>query len=120
MACIVYRTDSAGRTYAYSSESFWDKEKHQPRSKRTYLGRVDPVTGEILKGRQPRGSSKERLDQHLEEAGDVRVQELHSELEAKNAEITRLKEENEALKKRVMELSSIYREVSSLLSRANV
>ena len=47
----MYRTDSGDWVCAYSSESYWDKEKHQPRSKRTYLGRVNPEIGEIIKGR---------------------------------------------------------------------
>jgi hypothetical protein len=34
--------------YAYESISYWDKEKKQPRSKRKYLGKVDPETGDII------------------------------------------------------------------------
>ena len=36
-----------GKTYIYKCESYWDKEKKQPRQKRTYLGRKDEVTGRI-------------------------------------------------------------------------
>ena len=46
---IVRQTDKrSGITYAYESISFWHKEKRQSRSKRTLIGRVDPITGEIL------------------------------------------------------------------------
>ena len=46
MSCIVYQTDKkTGVKYAYESVSYWDKEKQQPRSKRKYIGRVDPNTG---------------------------------------------------------------------------
>ena len=49
MSCIVYQTDKrTGITYAYESISYWDKEKQQPRSKRKYIGKVDPVTKEII------------------------------------------------------------------------
>lgn len=49
MAAVVYQTDKrSGITYAYQSISFWDKEKQQSRSKRTLIGRVDKVTGEIV------------------------------------------------------------------------
>lgn len=49
MACIVYQVDKrTGIKYAYSSESYWDKDKKQPRSKRTFLGKVDPITGDII------------------------------------------------------------------------
>ena len=43
MACIVYQIDKkTGAKFAYESVSYWDKEKKQPRSKRKYLGKVDP------------------------------------------------------------------------------
>lgn len=49
MATIVYQKDKrSGITYAYESVSYWDKEKKQSRAKRTLIGRVDPITGEIV------------------------------------------------------------------------
>lgn len=49
MAAIVYQKDSrSGITYAYESVSYWDKDKQQSRAKRKLIGRVDPVTGEIV------------------------------------------------------------------------
>lgn len=49
MAAIVYQHDKrSGITYAYESVSHWDKEKKQSRSKRRLIGRVDPVTKEIV------------------------------------------------------------------------
>ena len=34
--------------YAYEAESYYDKEKKQPRQRRKYLGRVDLLTGRIV------------------------------------------------------------------------
>ena len=34
--------------YLYDVESYWDKEKKQSRQKRTYVGKKDPKTGEVL------------------------------------------------------------------------
>ena len=49
MATIVYQKNSkTGTVYAYESESYWDKEKKQPRSRRRYLGKLDPETNEII------------------------------------------------------------------------
>ena len=49
MVAIVYQTDKrSGITYAYQSISRWDKEKKLSRAKRTLIGRVDKVTGEII------------------------------------------------------------------------
>ena len=51
----------SGITYVYESVSYWDKEKKQPRSKRTLIGRLDPTTGEIVPtdGRGKRRAQKE-------------------------------------------------------------
>lgn len=49
MVAIVYQKDKrSGITYAYQSISFWDKEKKQSRARRTLIGRVDNITGEIV------------------------------------------------------------------------
>jgi len=34
--------------YLYEVESYWDKEKKQPRQKRTYLGKKDPESGKLI------------------------------------------------------------------------
>ena len=49
MSAIVYQKNKkTGAVYAYESESYWDKEKKQPRSRRRYLGKLDPETGTII------------------------------------------------------------------------
>lgn len=49
MPCIVYHTDPKnGITYAYESRSFRDPETKKVRTKKTYVGRVDSITGEII------------------------------------------------------------------------
>jgi len=49
MALIKHLDKRSGITYVYESESFWDKEKKQPRSRRKLIGRLDRETGEIVK-----------------------------------------------------------------------
>ena len=34
--------------YVYNVESYWDKQKKQPRQTKTYLGKKDPETGKII------------------------------------------------------------------------
>ena len=48
MAIINQYDKRSGITYVYESTSYWDKEKQQPRSNRTLIGKRDPVTGEIV------------------------------------------------------------------------
>ena len=47
MAIVKQHDRRIGVTYAYESASYWDSEKKQSRSKRSLVGIVDPVTGEI-------------------------------------------------------------------------
>lgn len=40
----------SGYTYVYEIlENYWDKEKKQARNKRRLVGKIDPVTGEIIR-----------------------------------------------------------------------
>ena len=48
MAIINQLDKRSGITYVYESVSYWDKEKQQPRAKRTLIGKRDPATGQIL------------------------------------------------------------------------
>ncbi len=60
MAIVKQLDKRSGITYVYESTSFWDREKKQPRSKRTLIGRLDPETGEVIPtdGRGKRRSQK--------------------------------------------------------------
>ena len=49
MSIIKHLDKRSGITYIYDSQSYWDKDKQQPRSKRVLIGRLDPESGEILK-----------------------------------------------------------------------
>src|SRR5665647_2659577 len=69
MAAIVYQTSKqTGITYAYESVSYWDKEKQQSRAKRKCIGRVDPVTNEIIPTRK-RGASAVEPKEELAKRG---------------------------------------------------
>lgn len=60
MAIITQTDKRSGITYAYETTYYWDKEKQQSRSKRVCIGKVDPVSGEIIptRGRAKKGESK--------------------------------------------------------------
>ena len=48
MAMIKQLDKRSGITYVYESTSYWDRDKKQPRSKRTLIGRLDPDSGEVV------------------------------------------------------------------------
>ena len=49
MSTVIKLHDKrSGNTYFYESESYWDREKQQPRSRRKLIGKLDPVTGKMV------------------------------------------------------------------------
>ncbi len=48
MSQVKVTNKKSGITYVYESESYWDKEKEQPRNKRKLIGKIDPETGKII------------------------------------------------------------------------
>ena len=94
MACVVYQVDKrTGIKYAYSSESYWDKDKKQPRSKRTFLGRVDPETGEII-SKKTRGSLKAEDSPHsISTETEQQIDSLNKQLLEKDLLISDIRNE---------------------------
>lgn len=78
MAIIHQHDKRSGITYAYESHSYWDKEKKMSRAKRTLIGRVDPVTGDIVPtdGRCRKAKAKKK-------GKDTDYKELYGRLEKK-------------------------------------
>jgi len=69
---IIYHTDKrVGITYAYENESYWDKEKQQPRSHRKLIGRLDEVSGEIVPTREYRKNREKAEDTAALKPGPV-------------------------------------------------
>ena len=48
MAIIKQFDKRSGITYVYDSKTYYDKDKKCSREKRTLIGKLDPVTGEII------------------------------------------------------------------------
>ena len=117
MSCIVYQTDKkTGVKYAYESVSYWDKEKQQPRSKRTYIGRVDPVTNEIIRKKERNTHSADEL----QEDSANELEKLRKELALKEEEIrsltSALKEKNRTISRLSKSLNKIREMAESELS----
>lgn len=102
---IVHQKDKrTGVTYVYDSESYWDKEKKQPRSKRILIGKLDEATGEII----PTGKSgrKKTIPEKAAELNEVStpITDQVNLLVKKDAIISSLKAENATLKKEKQEI----------------
>lgn len=114
MSCIVYQTDKrTGIKYAYESISYWDKDKKQPRSKRKYLGKVDPVSGEIITSRNKK-RSMDGNGQSETAACDSVITQLQEELLEKKIQIETLRKELQALTARYEEAKALIGKIASL------
>ncbi len=116
MSSIIKKFNKqTGVTYVYESESYWDKEKKQPRSRRKLIGKIDEETGEIVPT-GGRGNHKKREladipenlfpDRNLEALCMEQAEQIRQD----EAEIT-------ALKKQVMELTLSVNEYKRRLSK---
>lgn len=102
---IVKHTDKrTGVTYVYESESYWDKEKKQPRSKRTLVGKLDEATGEIIPtGKSGRKKTIPKKAVVITEESTPITDQINL-LTEKDEIIRSLKAENAALKKEKQEI----------------
>ncbi len=114
MAFIVYQTNSkTGTVYAYSQEAYRDPVTKRPKSKKTYLGRVDPVTKQIIKkntegkrNRQKLGLDAVPLEQRSDEADELIVRQAQL-IESQKRQIAELTRMNERLLKDFQKLKAI-------------
>ena len=106
MASIVYQIDKkTGAKYAFESISYWDKDKKQPRSKRKYLGKVDPETGNIIPSRGRSVHSDEKSPQMNDD-----IHKLYDEIKDRDRTI-------EALRKELDEMAGKYEELLLTLQK---
>ena len=103
MSSIVYQTDRRSvSTYAYRSEPVRDPVTGRPSQRRTYLGRVDPETGEIV----PMAAKGKR-----NRVGEAPQEPLTV------AESSSLRDESERLRAEVLRLQARVDELEGLVSR---
>ncbi len=116
MASIIKQLNKkTGVIYVYESESYWDKEKKQPRSRRKLIGRIDEETGEIVptggKGRSKKRKLTDIPETFSTDSGlEALCQEQAEQLRQNDLEIS-------ALKKQVMELTLSVNEYKRRLSK---
>ena len=108
-----------GVTYVYEVvENYWDKEKKQSRSKRKLIGKIDPVTGEIVptfsRGRPKKSDDSadykvlyEKTQKELA-AKDKRIAELEGVIrDYLKDEVNALDETESSLKQRRIKAESL-------------
>ena len=96
MASIVKHKSKNGTIYVYENESYWDSEKKQPRSHRHLIGKIDPVTGEVVPTGK-RGPKKQTVQKDETASSDTSSSDIEELIAEKNEEIKRLRKENRDL-----------------------
>ena len=114
-------------TYVYESESYWDPEKKQSRSRRRLIGKVDPATGEIVpcgkRGRKPKdpdkagapsaqGTPVSPADRYS--AAMQQIRDMRTEIGRKDEEISSLRKENKKLRNVISRMDDLSEQISDM------
>lgn len=117
MASIVKMYNKkSGVTYVYESESYWDKEKQQPRNRRKLIGKLDPETGKVVptakKGRKSASVEIEEATAQVQNPDAV----LHQSalLKQKDDEIAALRKKVKLLEAQCSGMEEVVRRIRSL------
>ena len=90
-------------TYVYESISYWDPEKKQSRAKRRLIGKLDPVSGEVIptgkKGRKKKEPEEtaSKAPSLSQEDADL-IYNLRVEISTFKSRIEALEDENRRLR----------------------
>lgn len=115
MALVKYFDKRVGVTYVYSSESYYDSEKHQSRSRRKLIGKIDPDTGEIVPTGK-RGRPLKETNDVDESAPDYRkmYENALSEIADKDKRIASLEQELAEARNSAREYAQTIQKISDL------
>lgn len=113
MARIEHYDKRVGITYVYESESYYDSENHQSRSKRKLIGKIDPETGEMV----PTGK-KGRPSKNITSNDDVDYEKqcktLQNQFKKAEEKIKNLEAELKVASSSVNNYHKILQKISSL------
>ncbi|MCD8301239.1 MAG: hypothetical protein LUC41_08785 [Clostridiales bacterium] len=108
MSSIVKcRDNRTGVVYVYESESYWDKEKKQPRARRKIIGKIDPDTGEIV---PTAGRGRKKKDPETSSGSASEAEQRIAALEKTNDEL------NELLRQRDLKIELQAQEIEKMHS----
>lgn len=120
MSIVKYTNKKTGIVSWYESTSHYDPETKQSRPVRKYLGREDPVTGELIPSTGQRGRKKGDTtgsDNGSSSSRENAVNALMSKYEKKIASLEALIiEQKSTIKQLEAEKASVVKKLSSLLN----
>ena len=114
MSIVKIKNKTTGITYVYESESYWDKEKKQPRNHRTLIGKLDE-NGEIVptgKRGRPR-----KIDPVLTDEDRRKIEKKQEDIEYYKQELTNAQAEAAGLRQQVRKLTREKQEILDALQK---
>ena len=96
MAIIKQLNKKTGVTYVFESRSYRDKTTKQPRSERHLIGKIDPITGEIVPTRKKASKRTTCSDEDVSSFPSQAEQQPSvswDSLQSMNSEMTELRNE---------------------------
>ncbi len=119
MAIIKQYHKDTDTTYVYKSESYWDPELKQARSKRTCIGKIDPVTGQVVPTGK-RGRKKTTPEKAVDNDEYSKVLASHETVQKENlmlsARIKELEKELSVASEQLRAHKDVARKISDLAS----
>ena len=119
MSIVKYTNKKTGVVTLYESTSHYDPETKQSRPVRKYLGREDPVTGELIPSSRKRGRKKDIPDDIgvtsiVSEDDTVSILRSRYEKELSTRD-TIIKDQAATIRKLEAQKASLVKKLSSLL-----
>lgn len=119
MSIVKYTNKKTGVVTLYESTSHYDPETKQSRPVRKYLGREDPITGELIPSSGKRGRKKDAVSDVSEApktSDDTAVSILKARYEKElAARDETIREQAAVIKKLETQKGSLVKKLSSLL-----
>ncbi len=109
MSLVKLTNKKTGITYVYESESYWDKEKKQPRNKRKLIGKIDPQTGEIVptRGHRPVDDKTDVVElKAICKSYEKKISRQEETIQSQKEEILKLKSERKSFVRQLKDLIS--------------
>lgn len=126
MSIVKYTNKKTGVVTWYESTSHYDPDTKQSRPIRKYLGKEDPVTGELIpsSGKRGRKSSSPSQNSKRHAAGSAsvqtsRIQQLEKLSRDQQERIQMLESENRQLRDTIRRLGSGVEKLYSLYTSVN-
>ena len=111
MSIVKLKDKRSGTVYVYESESYWDKEKGQPRNKRKLIGKLDEAGNIVPTGRGGRQKSVQDAEAQTAVQEEIRnlkekLQQSEQDIRERDLKISLLekqKKETETMLKKLLE-----------------